>query len=129
MTLRKKPSMIKVLVVEDSPVIREFLIYILKSDPEIDVIGAACNGVEALEFVKAQRPNVITMDINMPRMNGFEATRRIMETWPTPIVIVSGSWNPAEVATTFRALEAGAIAVLGRPGGMAIPTTKRRRKN
>jgi two-component system chemotaxis response regulator CheB len=58
------------------------------------------------------------MDINMPRMNGFEATRRIMETYPTPIIIVSGSWNPEEVATSFRAVEAGALAVMPRPAGI-----------
>ncbi|MEW6237708.1 MAG: chemotaxis-specific protein-glutamate methyltransferase CheB [Candidatus Omnitrophota bacterium] len=113
--------MIKLLVVEDSPVVREFLVYILKSDPEIDVIGVARNGEEALEFVNARRPDVITMDINMPRMNGFDTTRRIMETSPVPIVIVSGSWNTAEMATTFRALEAGAVAVLARPTGLGHP--------
>ena len=113
--------MIKVLVVEDSPVICEFLVYILNNDPDINVIGTAHNGEEALEFVNTQRPDVITMDINMPRMNGFEATRRIMETTPVPIVIVSGSWDTAEVATTFRALEAGAIAVLARPTGLGHP--------
>ncbi len=113
--------MIRVLIVEDSPVIREFMIHILKSDPEIDVIGTANNGVEALKFLQSQRPDVITMDINMPRMNGFEATRRIMETCPLPIVIVSGSWNTVEVATTFRALEAGALAILPRPSGIGHP--------
>ncbi|HKX26505.1 MAG TPA: response regulator, partial [Blastocatellia bacterium] len=88
--------MIKVLIVEDSQVIREFLVHILSSDPGIQVVGAACDGEEALELVGRERPDVITMDINMPRMNGFETTRRIMETNPTPIIIVSGSWNPQE---------------------------------
>ena len=110
--------MVKVLVVEDSPVIREFLVYILSSDPEIQVIGTATNGEEALTFLQQKWPDVITMDINMPKMNGLEATRRIMETAPVPIVIVSGSWNTAEVATTFRAMEAGAVAVLPRPQGI-----------
>jgi two-component system chemotaxis response regulator CheB len=57
----------------------------------------------------------------MPRLDGLEATRRIMETHPTPIVIVSGSTDPREVATTFRAMEAGAVAVLRRPSGIGHP--------
>ena len=57
-----------------------------------------------------QRPDVITMDLNMPQMNGLDATRRIMETTPVPIVIVSANWDPQEVATTFRAMEAGALS-------------------
>lgn len=110
--------MINVLVVEDSPVLRDFLVHILGADPGIRVAGTAPNGVEALEAVRNLRPDVITMDIHMPKMDGLEATRRIMETDPTPIVIVSGSENPHEVATTFDAIEAGALAVLNRPAGI-----------
>ena len=83
--------MIKVMIVEDSPVARDLLVYIFSSDPEIQVVGVAGNGMEAIEMAKQKRPDVITMDIHMPRMNGIEATRRIMETQPTPIVIVSAS--------------------------------------
>ncbi|MCJ7523796.1 MAG: chemotaxis-specific protein-glutamate methyltransferase CheB [Candidatus Aminicenantes bacterium] len=107
--------MIKVLIVEDSPVAREFLTYILTSDPAIRVVGTADNGMEALETVRQKKPDVITMDIHMPMMDGFEATRRIMETFPTPIVIVSGSLGVKEVASTFRAIEAGALAMVRRP--------------
>jgi two-component system chemotaxis response regulator CheB len=113
--------MIKVLIVEDSPVVREFLVHVLGSDPGIRVAGTAHDGEEALEAVRRWRPDVITMDIHMPRLDGVEATRRIMETEPTPIVIVSGSTDPKEVATTFDAMEAGALAVLRRPAGIGHP--------
>ncbi|MFA5171542.1 MAG: chemotaxis response regulator protein-glutamate methylesterase [Sulfuriferula sp.] len=113
--------MIKVLVVEDSPVVREFLVYILSADPDIQVVGTASNGEEAIEAVKHYRPDVITMDIHMPKMDGLEATRRIMETEPVPVVIVSGSADPHENTKTFRAMEAGALAVLRRPDGIGQP--------
>jgi len=112
---------IKVLVVEDSPVVREFLVFILGSDPDMRVVGTARDGEEALDAVRHMRPDVITMDIHMPKLNGLEATRRIMETDPTPIVIVSGSDNAQEVVTTFDAMEAGALAVLRRPTGPGHP--------
>lgn len=113
--------MIKVLVVEDSPVVREFLVHILNTDPDIRVVGTAHNGAEAQEAIMRLRPDVVTMDIHMPKLNGLDATRLIMETCPTPIVVVSGSSDPAVVATTFDAMEAGALAVLRRPAGIGHP--------
>ncbi|OGK01768.1 MAG: chemotaxis response regulator protein-glutamate methylesterase [Candidatus Raymondbacteria bacterium RifOxyB12_full_50_8] len=92
--------------------------YILTSDPAIQVVGTANNGMEALEILKMHKPDVITMDIHMPMMDGFEATRRIMETIPTPIVIVSGSIGASELPSTFRAIEAGALALVRRPAGI-----------
>ncbi|MDP2862080.1 MAG: chemotaxis-specific protein-glutamate methyltransferase CheB [Desulfobacterales bacterium] len=116
--------MIKVLIVEDSQVVRDFLTYILSSDPAIQVIGKADNGEEAVKAVRDKRPDVVTMDINMPKMDGFEATRIIMEATPTPIVIVSASWDPKEVEKTFRAMEAGALAAVRKPVGVAHPDYK-----
>jgi chemotaxis response regulator CheB len=113
--------MIKVLVVEDSPTAREMLVHLLNSDAAIQVIGTASDGEEALEFLKRKKPDVIPMDINMPKMNGLEATRRIMETAPTPIVIVQATWDAKETALTFRGVEAGALAVLQRPRGIGHP--------
>lgn len=110
--------MIRVLVVEDSAVVRTFLLHILGSNPEIEIAGTAENGEDAVEAVARLKPDVITMDVHMPRLNGFDATRRIMETRPTPIVIVSGSPDVNETAKAFRALEAGALAVLPRPAGI-----------
>lgn len=113
--------MIKILIVEDSPIIQELLEHIFNADPELHIIGKAGNGVEAIEFLKRHRPDVITMDVHMPGMNGFQATRKIMETCPVPIVIVTASYLPEDVNMTFRALEAGAVAVEEKPVGPGHP--------
>lgn len=111
----------RVLIVEDSPVVRELLAHVLGADPEIQVIGAARNGEEAIEAAERMRPDVITMDFHMPKMNGLDATRKIMETHPTPIVIVSGSSARNEVAAAFRVMEAGALVVVEKPAGPGHP--------
>jgi len=110
--------MIKTLIVDDSKTVREFMIHLLSSDPEIQIVGLACNGNEAIDFVREKRPDVITMDIHMPGMDGYEATRIIMETHPTPIVVVSGSLKVNDVAISFKLYEAGALAVVLRPPGI-----------
>ncbi|MCX7002413.1 MAG: response regulator [bacterium] len=104
--------MIRVLVVEDSPVMAEYLTHIINADPALHVIGVAGNGAEGVERARCEKPDVITMDIEMPVMNGFEATRMIMETAPAPIVVITSTLNPADVKGTFVAMEAGAVAVL-----------------
>lgn len=110
--------MISVYIVDDSAVARQHLKHILGGDPSIKVIGEATSGEEAVEFVKAERPDVITMDIKMAGMDGHEATSRIMETHPVPIVIVSANYNRDEVGQSFRAMEAGALAIVEKPPGI-----------
>jgi two-component system chemotaxis response regulator CheB len=111
-------AVIKVLVLEDSPVVREFLLAVLGRDPEIVVVGAAADGEQAIDMARRLRPDVITMDVHMPKMDGVEATRRIMQTDPRPIVIVSSSSAFGEVSAAFAAMEAGALAALPRPEGL-----------
>jgi two-component system, chemotaxis family, protein-glutamate methylesterase/glutaminase len=113
--------MIRVLVVEDSPVVRDLLVHILGSDPGIQVIATASDGYQAIELALKERPDVITMDVHMPRLDGIEAVRRIMATCPIPTVMISASLDPKEVGDTFRALEAGAVAVCEKPLGLTHP--------
>ncbi|MFH0785059.1 MAG: chemotaxis-specific protein-glutamate methyltransferase CheB [Pseudomonadota bacterium] len=108
-------SPIKVLIVEDSAVSRTLLIHILNADPAIRVIGAVASGEEALEAVARERPDLITMDVQLPGMNGFETTRAIMETHPVPIIIVTATCDMRQLETSFQAIDAGALAVLEKP--------------
>ncbi len=108
--------MIRVLIVDDSQSVRLVMRHLLESDGTMTVVGAAKNGREAVEMTSQLKPDVITMDITMPLLNGIEATREIMETRPTPIVIVSSDWSPDETAKTFRAMDAGALTLLRKPG-------------
>lgn len=113
--------MIRVLIVEDSPTLRMLLKTILESDPEITVIGMATSGEEGVRQALALKPDLITMDVHLPGMDGFTATRRIMEQQPTPIVIVSSSVDHHEMMTTFNAIRAGALDVLQKPTSVNHP--------
>jgi two-component system chemotaxis response regulator CheB len=106
--------MVTVLLVDDSEVELEFLQYLLESDPEFNIIGKAKNGEEAIEFLSQKKPDVITMDVHMPKMDGYEATKKIMEINPVPIVIVSGSTS-SDVDKTYKAISAGALAFVQKP--------------
>jgi two-component system chemotaxis response regulator CheB len=112
---------IRVLVADDSPLIRDILVHMLKSDPEIGVIGQAEDGVDAMRMAARLTPDVITMDIRMPRMDGLEAIRQIMQKTPTPIIVVANSIHDADFNISFRAIEAGALTVVEKPRGL---TTK-----
>jgi two-component system chemotaxis response regulator CheB len=112
---------IKVLIIDDSRSVLDLLRYILNSDPQIEVIGTAENGILALKFLEKNTPDVITMDMDMPEMDGLETTRIIMETNPIPIVVVSASWSPSEVRKTYRATEVGAVGIINKPRGFGHP--------
>ncbi len=113
--------MIKVLIVDDSHVESELISYMLKSDHEINIIGIASSGEEAISMIKKERPDVITMDINMPGIDGFEATRKIMETTPLPIVIVTAACKNENINLSFRAMEAGALTLIEKSSGPGSP--------
>jgi len=113
--------LIRALIVDDSLVVREHLQRLLTREPGVVIVGMAGNGEEAVSLARQTRPDVITMDLNMPLMGGIDATRCIMETMPVPIVVVSSKWNPDEMVTTFEAMSAGALAVLEKPLGEGHP--------
>ena len=109
--------MIRVLIAEDSAAARELLAGILSSDPEIEVVGQATNGNEAVDLTQRLHPDLVTMDIHMPHMDGLLATKEIMITAPTPIVIVTASHSARDVEVSMNALHAGALDVLDKPRG------------
>src|SRR6185312_15730711 len=110
---------IRVLVVEDSPVTRQLLEHIIALDPRLEVAAAVETAEEALRIVDRVAPDVISMDIRLPGMNGFEATERIMQARPTPIVVVSAGGGDAPAGV--KALQAGALTILEKPPGVTSP--------
>ena len=110
--------MIRVLVVDDSPTLRYLIRAILESDPELQVVGEARNGEEAIALCEKLQPDIITMDIRMPRMDGYKAVRRIMAEWPRPILVLTSTQSDIELGVSYKAIEAGAIMVMGKPHGL-----------
>ncbi len=107
---------IKVLVVDDSAFMRKAIRQILESDPLIEVIDIARNGEDALEKLREVKPDVVTLDINMPRMDGLTCLRHIMSTHPLPVVMIS-SLTQEGAQETFRALELGAVDFIPKLSG------------
>ena len=105
---------VDVLVVDDSPLMRRVIAHLLESDPRIRVVDTARDGVEALEKVARLRPDVVTLDIEMPRMDGLQALQSLMQLTPTPVIMLSGL-DSADVV--FRALGLGAVDFVAKPSG------------
>ena len=112
--------MIRVLVVDDSRTAREAIVTVLNSVPEIEVVGQAVDGMEGVELAARLKPDVITMDIMMPRMNGHEATRQIMDTMPTPIVVVTSVTRQEMIHQGLDILLAGALDIVQKPSTLSI---------
>ncbi|MEO6788809.1 MAG: chemotaxis-specific protein-glutamate methyltransferase CheB [Chthoniobacteraceae bacterium] len=106
---------IRVMILEDSRPVREMLEYIIGRDPRLEVAESVGSAEEALRKLHHISPDVISMDIRLPGMNGFEATQRIMAEKPTPIVVVSASVESEELKISMNALRAGALCVLEKP--------------
>jgi two-component system chemotaxis response regulator CheB len=107
-------SAIRVLIVDDSRMIREVLTHILREHADIEVVGAAADAYEARDMIRDLRPDVITLDVEMPKMNGLEFLDRLMRARPTPVVMIS-SFTERGSEVTFRALELGAVEFVTKP--------------
>ncbi len=107
-------SRIKVLVVDDSAVVRQVLVQLLQADPGIEVMAAVADPVFAMQRMKARWPDVIVLDVEMPRMDGVTFLRQLMQERPTPVIICS-TLTEAGASTTVEALAAGAVAIITKP--------------
>jgi len=108
---------VRIVVIEDSVTVRHYLLRILQSDPDFEVVGAGDNGQDAIDLCRTLRPDVITLDLHMPLLDGLAATEQIMGHFPTPILIVSSSTNRGDLFKTYDALAAGAVDILEKPTG------------
>lgn len=113
--------MIRILIADDSAVARELLRSIVSSDPDFEIVGLANDGSEAVAKTLELKPDVVSMDIQMPVMDGFEATASIMSQLPTPIVITSSSDRIRDIDMGMKALEAGALTLIAKPAGPQAP--------
>ncbi len=112
-------SRVRVMVVEDSLVVRQLLVHIIASDPRLVVAAAVSSAEEALQEIGRVQPDVVSMDIRLPGMDGLEATRRIMSDHPTPIVVIADSIEDSSLKISMNALRAGALTVVEKPVGLS----------
>ncbi len=115
MAQQSRPS-IRVLVVDDSAVMRTLLVDLLEEDPSLEVVGTAKNGLEALEAVETLEPDIVTLDIEMPKMDGLTALQHIMAEHPLPVIMLS-AMNKRQSDITMKALNLGAVDFIPKPSG------------
>lgn len=120
MTAKIKP--VRVMLVEDSPTVRTLLCHIVDQDPRLALAAVCASAEEALESIETVAPDVISMDIRLPGIDGIEATRRIMADHPTPIVVVADSVHDTALAIAMNALKAGTLCVVEKPTGLGAAT-------
>ena len=120
--------MIKILIVDDSLTAATLLKGIIEAEDDMSVIGRARNGQEAVKLCAELKPDLITMDINMPVLDGYDATRLIMSQTPIPVVIISNNINDKLLGATFKAMDAGAVAVLPKPENISAAEFEPQRK-
>lgn len=116
--------MIKILIVDDSMVVCLLLKSLIEVQPDMQVIGIAHDGFDAIRQAKTLKPDLITMDVYMPLMDGLESTRQIMQANPCPIVMISSFVDDSQLKTTFRAFDYGALACITKPVGSTNPDFK-----
>ena len=121
--------MIRVLVADDSPTARALLVGIFASDPAFSVVGEAASGSDAVDMAESLAPDLVTMDIHMPGIDGLEATKQIMMRSPRPIIIVSSTVRTDEIEQSLEATRAGALIALPKPEGPASASFDADRRN
>ena len=109
---------------DDSAVLRQTTKLILESDPSLQVIGEASNGADAVAMARRLRPDVITMDVRMPKMDGMKAIEQIMAENPVPIIVVTSTDLDREMGLSSQLATLGAVSILQRPTGVAVPEFK-----
>jgi two-component system, chemotaxis family, protein-glutamate methylesterase/glutaminase len=114
----QEEKVIRVLIVDDSKTAREAIKAMLKGEPDIEIVGEATDGALGVEMAVQLKPDVITMDINMPRMNGHDATVQIMARCPTPVVVVSTVSQEELVHQGLDILLAGALEIVQKPSSL-----------
>ncbi len=110
---------IRVLVADDSTTLRTALVALLSEDPGLSIVGQAADGVEAVEKARTLRPDVITMDVNMPRLDGLGATAAIMAETPARVLVISSVRQHRQLELSFKAMAAGALELIAKPEGGA----------
>jgi two-component system, chemotaxis family, protein-glutamate methylesterase/glutaminase len=112
---------VRVVVVDDSPTARHLLVAICERDPDITVVGEASDGTQAVALVGRLRPDLVLMDVNMPHLDGLEATKTIMRETPTPIIMVTAGTSSKDVEAGLNAIRFGALSVVPKPLGPEAP--------